>query len=84
IFEKENLSQHFIHSLGHGVGLEVHELPHLRKTGKEKLLENMVFSVEPGLYFDWGGVRIEDLVVIKDGKAQVLGKTQKEMISLAV
>lgn len=80
VFEKENLYDHFIHGLGHGVGLEVHELPHLRKTGKEKLLKNMVFSVEPGLYFNWGGIRLEDLVVIENGKARVLGKVQQKLL----
>lgn len=74
-FKKHKLDKYFIHGLGHGIGLEVHERPYLRPTIDEELGEKMVFSVEPGLYFpQWGGVRIEDLVVIKDGKAKVLGK----------
>lgn len=79
-FRKHKLQDYFLHGLGHGVGLEVHEKPYLRpsalQTGfeDEELKENMVFSVEPGLYFPWGGVRIEDLVVVKNGKAKVLGK----------
>ena len=88
IFRKENLHDYFLHSLGHGIGLEVHEAPHLRPLSKrnyskphEILEEGMVFSVEPGLYFpQWGGIRIEDLVTIKGGKAKVLGKLQKELI----
>ena len=49
---------------------------------EEILSENMVFSVEPGLYFPWGGIRIEDLVVLKNGKAEVLGKLVNEIIEI--
>jgi len=78
LFKKHNLHQNFIHSLGHGIGLQVHEKPHLGKKSKERLKEGMVFSVEPGLYFaGWGGVRIEDLVVIKNGRAKLIGKPAK-------
>lgn len=74
-FKENNFEQNFLHSLGHGIGLEVHERPSLSKKSKDILNESMVFSVEPGLYFpNWGGVRIEDLVVIKNGKAKILGK----------
>lgn len=82
IFKDQKLDDYFIHSLGHGVGLEVHEAPYIRASGvDDELLENMVFSVEPGLYLPWGGVRIEDLVVIKNGKAKILGK-KSEFIEL--
>lgn len=74
-FKEKNIHQNFLHSLGHGIGLEVHEKPSLSRNSKDKLTEGMVFSVEPGLYFpEWGGVRIEDLVVIQDSKAKILGK----------
>lgn len=74
VFKKQKLDKYFIHGLGHGIGLEVHERPYLRPTIDDELAENMVFSIEPGLYFpSWGGVRIEDLVLIKDGKAKILG-----------
>lgn len=98
-FKKHQLDQYFLHGLGHGIGLEVHENPHLRpaspssaslggplaktrdpKEPIEELVENMVFSVEPGLYFPDFGVRIEDLVVIKNSKAKVLGNLQKERV----
>ena len=89
IFKKENLHDYFLHGLGHGIGLEVHEAPHLRslskskKSTRETLKEGMVFSVEPGLYFpSWGGVRIEDLVTIKDGRAKVLGKLLEGIVEI--
>ena len=96
-FKKYKLEKYFLHGLGHGIGLEIHEEPYLRPRYTQPrlgiarqagvvdlLLNNMVFSVEPGLYFPWGGVRIEDLVVIKNGKAKVLGKTVDEIIEIVV
>ncbi len=56
------------HSLGHGVGVEIHEAPRLSPKSREKAQNNMVFSVEPGIYIKaLGGVRIEDLVLYKNG-----------------
>lgn len=72
-FKKLKLDAHFIHSLGHGIGLDVHEKPSISKKSKDKLTDGMVFSIEPGLYFSWGGVRIEDLVAMKLGKPKILG-----------
>lgn len=63
------------HSLGHGIGLEVHEHPSLSPKSKEILKEGMVFSIEPGIYLsNFGGVRIEDLFVLeKSGLRQLTG-----------
>jgi|Deesub1362A_J573_1020465.scaffolds.fasta_scaffold00346_21 Xaa-Pro aminopeptidase len=62
----------FIHSTGHGIGLEVHELPRIFESG-EKLKAGMVFTIEPGLYYrKWGGVRVEDTVVVKKNGCEVL------------
>lgn len=77
LFKSKKLHDYFTHGLGHGIGLEVHELPYLRNNADEPFENGMVFSVEPGLYFPWGGVRIEDLVVIENGKPRVLGKMQE-------
>lgn len=57
------------HSLGHGIGIEVHEAPRLSPTSKDKLEEGMAFSIEPGIYLpEIGGVRIEDLFTIQNNK----------------
>ena len=60
----------FTHSLGHGVGLEIHEAPRLSPSSETEIKENAVFTVEPGVYIDGKfGVRIEDTCVMKNGKA---------------
>lgn len=71
----------FLHGLGHGIGLEVHERPSLSQTrGDEPLQPGMVFSVEPGIYLPgWGGVRIEDLVVLEPEGARVLCRSPKNL-----
>jgi Xaa-Pro aminopeptidase len=72
----------FTHGLGHGIGLEVHEPPSLSQSrGEEVLQPGMVFSVEPGVYLPgWGGVRIEDLVVLEPGGARVLCRSPKDLV----
>ncbi len=69
---------YFTHSLGHGIGLEVHEGPGLSKISEDTIPENAVTSVEPGIYIeDWGGVRIEDLVLFRANDVEVLTKANK-------
>lgn len=68
----------FGHSLGHGLGLEVHEEPNVGPRGKSALENGMPFTIEPGIYIpDWGGVRIEDVVVLENDRARVLSHAAK-------
>jgi len=73
----------FIHSTGHGIGLEVHAFPRLSQQSEEILKENNVVTIEPGVYLTgWGGVRIEDDVLVKIDGNEVLNKTSKELMVL--
>lgn len=70
--------EYFGHSLGHGIGLEVHEGPYLGPSSEDILLDGMVFTVEPGIYLPgWGGIRIEDDVMLDGGKLVTLSKAKK-------
>ncbi|MBR0103153.1 MAG: aminopeptidase P family protein [Selenomonadaceae bacterium] len=74
----------FVHGLGHGVGLEIHEEPRLSKLSKcESLLPNMIVTDEPGIYIEnFGGVRIEDTVLVTASTAQPLTRSPKHLIEL--
>lgn len=75
--------RHFGHNLGHGVGLDVHEQPALGPKSEARLEVGMVFTVEPGLYFPgFGGVRIEDMVVMREHGIQILTTGTKELVEL--
>lgn len=71
------------HSLGHGVGLEIHEYPKLSQTSEDTIVDNQTFTIEPGVYFSnkWG-MRIEDTVVLRNGKTEALTNFTKEPIIL--
>ena len=78
--KKEGYEKYFIHSTGHGIGLEVHEPPWIRMKNDEKLQKNMAVTVEPGIYLsNKFGVRIEDSVIVNKN-AKVLNKYTKELI----
>ncbi len=76
-FLKENkLDKLFLHSLGHGIGRDVHELPNISARSEAELKENMVFVIEPAVYFNGEfGIRLEDLVVVTKNGCEVLSKT---------
>jgi len=81
VIEEAGYGGAFGHGLGHGVGLAVHELPTLNATSSDLLVEGMVFTVEPGIYLaGQAGVRIEDMVVLENGRARVLTKAKKDPV----
>ncbi len=83
IIEEAGYGDRFGHGLGHGVGLEVHEYPLLSPRNERRLHSSSVVSVEPGIYLPGvGGVRIEDLVVIRPGGIENLTSSSKELICL--
>jgi len=78
VIEKAGYGNSFGHSLGHGVGIDEHEYPRLGPNSKDILKPNMVFTVEPGIYDEgWGGVRIEDMVLLKEKGPHILTNAKK-------
>jgi Xaa-Pro aminopeptidase len=78
--EKAGFAQFFNHSLGHGVGIEIHEAPQLSWKDDTVLAEGMVVTVEPGVYFEGlFGIRIEDSAVVRKGQAEVLTSFPKAL-----
>jgi Xaa-Pro aminopeptidase len=73
--------EHFGHGTGHGVGLAVHEWPTVGKDSRDMAEEGMVFTVEPGVYIPgWGGIRIEDMVLVTPDGCEVLTKIPKDLM----
>lgn len=78
IIEEAGYGEAFGHALGHGIGLAPHEAPRLGPGSTELTASGMVFTNEPGIYLPgWGGVRIEDLLVMESGKARVISTARK-------
>ena len=84
-FEEKALGKFFIHGLGHGIGLEVHEAPSLNLKDKTKIRKNMVVTIEPGLYFPkkWG-IRIEDMVIVQKSGARNLMTYPRKLSKISI
>jgi len=81
VIEKHGYGPYFGHSTGHGVGLEVHENPRLSKKDNTILEAGMVVTVEPGIYLPrWGGIRIEDTVVVEENGCRILCNSPKDKL----
>lgn len=81
VIEKYDYGDYFIHSTGHGIGVEIHEPPRIYKNVEDELKENMVFTIEPGIYIpNKGGVRLENIVVCKKDGVEVLTQTPLDKI----
>jgi Xaa-Pro aminopeptidase len=84
VIDAGGYGERFGHGLGHGVGIDIHEAPRLSRTASEEpLIAGNVVTVEPGIYLPGElGVRIEDLVVVRDGGAEILSHFTKELLVL--
>jgi Xaa-Pro aminopeptidase len=81
VIEDAGLGEHFTHGLGHGVGLEIHEGPRLRRGSDDVLPAGAVVTVEPGVYLPGvGGVRIEDMVLVMQGGRRALPRARKDLV----
>lgn len=78
-----NLDRHFIHSTGHGLGLEVHEDPRVAKGQERRLQAGNVITIEPGIYVEGaGGIRIEDDLAIHEKRTEILTRGSRELIEI--
>ncbi len=83
VIEEAGYGSNFGHSLGHGVGISVHEEPRVSAQSETVLKEGMVITIEPGVYIpNWGGIRIEDMVVIRRDGPEILTNLSKDLVQL--
>lgn len=84
VIEDKGYGKYFGHGTGHGVGLNIHENPRVSFRDDTVLQPGMVVTVEPGIYLpDWGGVRIEDTVLVLEAGCRILTKAPKDLIILS-
>lgn len=80
LIKQSGYGKNFGHSTGHGVGIDVHEFPKINMKSEEVIKPGMVFTVEPGIYIEgFGGVRIEDMVVVKESSTDILTSLPREL-----
>jgi Xaa-Pro aminopeptidase len=80
VLKGHGLDRAFVHSTGHGLGLEIHEPPRIGKRDKTRLQAGMAITIEPGAYLEgFGGVRIEDTVIVRENGCEILTPTSKEL-----
>ncbi len=83
VLRKKRLERYFVHSTGHGLGLEVHEEPKLGRGAKQRLRAGCVVTIEPGIYVEGtGGIRIEDDFLVGEGEAEKLTRGTGELVEL--
>ena len=83
MLEGQGLGKYFVHSTGHGLGLEVHEDPRIARGQKKRLEAGNVVTIEPGIYIEGvGGIRIEDDVAVHADRIEVLTRITRDLIEI--
>ena len=85
VIEEAGFGRFFDHGLGHGLGMDIHEAPRLRRGSPDTLQPGMVVTIEPGIYLpDWGGIRIEDDVLVTHDGCEVLSHIPRSLDSVRI